>query len=107
MWSYLRENRRKLVDRTAAGVISLGGYSVIGIIALIFIFLFGQILPLFLPADEDALAEYSAPAPTAERVLLDEYGQTGLWLDAGGALREFSGESGELLETFPLLGTAP
>ena len=62
--------RRRLWDRAAKAVVSIGGLGVIGSILLIFFYLVYEVLPLFQGADIGA--EQRLPAPVAESALLLE-----------------------------------
>lgn len=91
--------RRKLVDRIAAWCISIGGLSAIGVIILIFLFLFSEVLPLILPADTDELESYEQNwEDNRFAFILDEYGETGVRLDRNGNIQAFSVEGGEQLK---------
>jgi phosphate transport system permease protein len=61
--------RVKLIDRFAVGVITLGGMFVIVAVCFIFVFIFGEALPLFRPAQGEAKGLVSlASVPPAEPI---------------------------------------
>jgi phosphate transport system permease protein len=84
--------RVKFIDRAADLLIRAGGLGIIVIVALIFVFIGAETLPLFRPAQQQE--RYTVPLPgatDATRVLalgLDEYESHAYYLDAGtGTLR--------------------
>ena len=57
-----RIKRVKRLDRFATGVITLGGIFIIVSVSFIFLFIFGQALPLFRPAQGRALGAITLAA---------------------------------------------
>src|SRR5262245_36048516 len=70
-----RIRRVKRLDRFATGFITLGGVFIIVSVSFIFLFIFGQALPLFRPAQGRALGELSLQSPGGPplAVGVDEY----------------------------------
>lgn len=67
--------------------VAFGGFSVIGALALIFIFLFIEVLPIFRPATMEFKAQHSVAATSGAEVLLtsvDRYLEVGVSFDRSG-----------------------
>lgn len=100
--------RVKLIDRTADLLIRAGGLGIIVIVALIFVFIGAETIPLFRSARQQE--RYTAPLPGApaaiDRVLalgVDEYESHAYYLDAvAGAVRFFDVAGRQVDAEFPL-----
>ncbi len=99
-----RRNRlRKARDVLARYAVGVGGIGVIGAIVLIFIYLLGVVLPLFLPAGVAPLASF--PAPGAGNTLLlatEEQREIGLRVSDRGRAHFFSLADGSPLDEIEL-----
>jgi phosphate transport system permease protein len=105
--------RVKWIDSAANILIRAGGVSIIAIVALMFVFLGLETLPLFRGARQNVVFESSlpgAPAPTAMLALgIDEYESHLYYIDAGtGVIRFVDAKTRQPDSEFPLraLGTA-
>jgi phosphate transport system permease protein len=103
-----RLRRVKLMDRLAVGFITFGGLFIIVAVLFIFVFIFGETLPLFraatgAPRGLVNLAAVPGAAPSGEKPLVmgtDEYqmyfyevladGRTAFWKTDGSFAREFA-----------------
>lgn len=99
--------RVKLVDRAANFVIRAGGVGIIVLVALIFVFLGLETLPLFRGARQQVVLEQKLPgAPAADHMLVlgaDEYQSHVYYLDEEkGALRFFDLTRREAAADFPI-----
>jgi phosphate transport system permease protein len=101
--------RVKLIDRIADLFIRAGGLGIIIIVALIFVFIGAETVPLFRGAKQQV--RYTAPLPggaTAAQVLalgVDEYESHAYYVDAAaGAVRFFDVAARKLDAEFPLRG---
>jgi phosphate transport system permease protein len=112
-----RIRRVKRLDRLATGFITAGGIFIIISVSFIFLFIFGQALPLFRPAQGRSLgvASLAAPpagtaaaapaAPAAPLVLgIDEYQKYLYQLVPDGRFLFFRLSDGAMTKEFPLGG---
>jgi phosphate transport system permease protein len=84
-----KARRVKLVDRLADGVIRVGGVLVIAAIALIFVFIVREVVPLFFPATVGPAQVHRVTAPGAAVALLagsDEFETTVFVVRPDGAV---------------------
>ena len=97
--------RVKLADRTAAGVIRLGGAFVIIAVGAIFVFVGREAWPLFRAAQAE-LAHRPTPAHVASAlpgvVGLDEYETVTYWLQPTGAVQLVSVDDGTTQSLLPV-----
>ncbi|MEO5959485.1 MAG: hypothetical protein ABIR80_10230, partial [Opitutaceae bacterium] len=105
--------RVKVIDRTADLLIRAGGLGIIVIVALIFVFLGLETMPLFRGARQNVVFDQKLPGtPSAEAVLalgIDEYESHLYFVDAAvGAVRFLDVEKRQIDSEFPLgrLGAA-
>jgi phosphate transport system permease protein len=103
--------RVQWTDRTANFVIRAGGVSIIVLVALIFVFLGVETLPLFRGARQEIVLEQKLPgAPTAGQMLalgVDEYHSHAYYVDAAaGAVRFFDLTRREPAAEIPLKALA-
>ncbi|UCZ56672.1 ABC transporter permease subunit [Desulfurispirillum indicum] len=80
--------------------VAFGGFSVIGALALIFIFLFIEVLPIFRPATMEFKAQHSVAATSGAEVLLtsvDRYLEVGVSFDRSGRVLFFEPYEGRTL----------
>jgi phosphate transport system permease protein len=95
---------RKFKDRAAAVTISIGGFSVLFAILLIFFYLLYEIVPLFRSATATPGATYAIskfsdnPAPPLY-LTLEEQNEVGMRIDRSGEIVFFKVGSGEPLQT--------
>ena len=112
-----RIKRVKRVDRFATGFITLGGIFIVVSVSFIFLFIFGQALPLFRAADGRVLGTLTltappaavpaapaaaAPAPSVPRAFgMDEYQMYVYELLGDGRLAFFKTTDGSFAREFP------
>ena len=97
------ERRRLIKDRVFAWVMSVGGVIVIAAIALIFLFLFYSVAPLFQAAKVGAVTQFDVDYTEAPLyVSLEEYKEVGLQVSDGGSYQFFSTDSGRIIESSSL-----
>ncbi len=102
--------RVRLIDRTANLVIRASGIAIIIIVALIFVFIGMETLPLFRSAQQKMIFEQMLPGPASptgagQALVLgvDEYEENAYWLDAAtGSLRFLSTTTRQLVAEVPL-----
>jgi phosphate transport system permease protein len=107
-----RIKRVKQVDRLATVVITLGGIFIVVSVSFIFLFIFGQAVPLFRAADGRAAgvvtlaapAATAAPGPTGAPLAfgIDEYQMYLYELLPDGQLAFFKAADGSFARAFPL-----
>ncbi|MGB0513811.1 MAG: hypothetical protein ACPGJE_03105 [Wenzhouxiangellaceae bacterium] len=95
-----RRRWRYLADAVASWIVRAGGGGVVIALALIFVYLFSEVVPILRGASLDATTEYSAPAAPETRrsyLSLERYDELGMRYAATGRLDYFRLDSGELL----------
>ncbi len=93
--------RAKRNDRIARWVITLGGMLVILSVIFILLQIASVALPLFKSPDAEILAKFPLPEATEGDVLamgVDEYLETGFYLDHSGVFRFFETRNGKLTD---------
>lgn len=101
----LRQRQRAVVDRLARWGVELGGLSVILAIVLIFAFLLSVVLPIFVPASVDRVAEFSQSrlAQSQTKYLgISENGEIGFRFSQQEPLQFFYSHDGSLVKSFEL-----
>ena len=94
---------RRFKDRAATASISIGGSGVLVAILLIFFYLLYEVLPLFGSAQLDtADAIVWQPGEMPDYLAIEEQGEVGFSLQAGGRGRFFSVADGALIEAVDL-----
>lgn len=100
-----RRRWREIKDHIARYYIAAGGISVIVAIVLIFFYLLYVVIPLFRPAQVEAIAQYPAPGGNAGGTLhlaLNEYNDVGFRLTDQGQAIFFSTKDGKVISETPL-----
>lgn len=91
---------RKIKDQVASTSIGMGGGSVILAITLIFFYLLYEVMPLFAPAEMQAVSEYSVPAADQGSTLyygMEEQAEKGLRVTDQGKLVFFNTQDGSIV----------
>lgn len=100
-----RRARRYLTDGAARWVVRAGGGGVVVALALIFVYLFSEVIPLLRGASVEPLTSYSIPggngAATA-RLYLERYGELGVRYTEDARVVYFDLASGEIREVYEL-----
>ena len=103
--------RVKLVDRAATGTITFGGVFIILSVLFIFIFIFGEAVPLFRGATGERLGVLSLAAPGAAAahaaplaVGVDEYQRYLYDVTSDGRVVFFRVQDGALKQAVPIAG---
>jgi phosphate transport system permease protein len=100
-----RRRRRYLADGAAAWLVRAGGGGVVVALALIFVYLFSEVVPILRGASIEELNTFQAPvrpeAPAA-KLALERYDEVGIRHAFGGALSYFQLTDGSLLERVEL-----
>jgi phosphate transport system permease protein len=89
--------RAKRNDRAAKWVISLGGMLVILSVVLILVLIASTTLPLFQSPQAEVFAKFPLPKEPAQEVLalgVDEYLETGFFIDRDGVFNFFETQQG-------------
>ncbi|NIQ98234.1 MAG: hypothetical protein GWN87_31900, partial [Desulfuromonadales bacterium] len=98
---FLRRVKRN--DRIAKWVISLGGIAIIGAVILILVLIANVAVPLFLAPKADVFAKFPLAESGREgdtlAVGVDEYLETGYFLDASGRFHFFKTQDGKVTDT--------
>lgn len=100
-----RRRWRYLADSVAAWTVRAGGGGVVLALALIFVYLFSEVLPILRGASLESAAEYAVPAaPDAARsyLSLERYDELGMRYTDQGRLDYFRLEDGQLLRSVDL-----
>ncbi|MFU8877034.1 MAG: ABC transporter permease subunit [Wenzhouxiangellaceae bacterium] len=100
-----RRRRRYLADGAAKWVVRAGGGGVVIALALIFVYLFSEVLPMLRGASVNLEHTYEAPGmggSDSTLIGLERYGEIGMRYTSTGQLIYFSLTTGELLETVQL-----
>ena len=100
-----RRRRRYLADSAAAWLVRAGGGGVVAALALIFVYLFSEVVPMLRGASVEQSNAFVAPAATdSETVLLalERYDTLGMRHSSDGRLSYFRLEDGQLLEELQL-----
>ncbi len=103
-----RERMRKwrlFKDRSSKGLVSFGGGSVIVALGLIFVYLFYEVVPMFLPASVERVATYAAPGDSAAETLhlaMERYRQVARRLDSSGTVTYFRPDDGQVIASHRL-----
>lgn len=97
----LRRNRR-IKDRISRWGISIAGFGVVFSLAMIFVYLFSVVFPIFRGATVDPQNEYIVPVTgsVTDRLLLERYEQLGIQHSADGLVTYFEAGSGQIREQF-------
>ncbi|MGK7295540.1 MAG: ABC transporter permease subunit [Candidatus Wenzhouxiangella sp. M2_3B_020] len=96
-----RRRRRYVADSAAGWLVRAGGGGVVVALALIFVYLFSEVVPILRGASVDEANSFVAPArPEAPAAILalERYDEVGIRHAAGGVLTYFTLEDGALLE---------
>jgi phosphate transport system permease protein len=96
---------RAIKDVLARYFVSAGGLGVVFALALIFIFLFAELVPIFAPADMDSVSVYQVPGASDEQTLfldMDRYQVLGVRYGRDGKVDYFSTADGKVVETYAL-----
>ncbi len=102
-----RRRNRYRADTLARWLVRAGGGGVVMALALIFVYLFSEVLPLLRGASVNEVTSYSAPAgpsgvESVVRLSLERYGEVGIRYSSSGTLTYFSLESGQVLNQYQL-----
>ncbi len=100
-----RRRWRGFLDRLMRTCVAVGGISVIIAIALIFLYLLYEVLPLFRSAYVERLASYPVPGGVKSGTLYlatEEYSELGLRLSADGRALFFRANDGSIVSEQPL-----
>ncbi|MCW5723973.1 MAG: ABC transporter permease subunit [Maricaulaceae bacterium] len=92
-------------DGASRWLVGFGGVSVIGALALMFLYLFSEVMPMLAPPEMEPLTEYAAPGEAGERTLfiaVERYQEVGFRVTDAGALYFFRPDSGEVLQRITL-----
>jgi len=98
-----RRRWRYRADALAGWTVRAGGGGVVIALALIFVYLFSEVVPILRGASVEPVAEFAAPAaPDSSRsyLALERYDELGMRYTAGGRLDYFRLDDGELLRAF-------
>lgn len=95
---------RFFADRVLRHVIGVGGIAVIGAILLIFVFLLGEVWPLFQPASAEPVASYPLPAASGQtlHLAMEEQAEIGVRFTDTAHANFFNTRNGELIEDVAL-----
>jgi len=96
--------RRRLKDNISRWGISVAGFGVVFSLAMIFVYLFWEVMPIFRGATVDPQNEYTAPvtAASTNSFLLERYEQLGIQHTDDGLVTYFEFDSGEVRDQFDL-----
>ena len=102
-----RRKSRYRADTLARWLVRAGGGGVVVALALIFVYLFSEVLPLLRGASIQQAGSFSAPTghgvdEAVARLSLERYGEVGIRYTASGHLTYFSLESGAVLNELRL-----
>lgn len=100
-----RRARRYFTDGAARWIVRAGGGGVVVALALIFVYLFSEVVPLLRGASVEPMAEYSVPGgagASTSRLYLERYGELGMRYTDDGRLIYFDLISGDVRESFDL-----
>ena len=102
-----RRKSRYRADTLARWLVRAGGGGVVVALALIFVYLFSEVLPLLRGASISEVSSFAAPtngpaAETVARLSLERYGEVGIRYSAAGHLTYFSIETGQVLNELQL-----
>lgn len=93
--------RRMFKDRLARYFVGVGGVTAIVAIVLIFFYLLWVVVPMFKPADAEAVADYVVPAPAAgqtRHLAMEEQAEVGVRFTSLGHAVFFRLSDGKLIE---------
>jgi phosphate transport system permease protein len=96
-----RRRRRYFADGAAGWMVRAGGGGVVIALALIFVYLFSEVVPLLRGASIDELNSFEAPVQPdspAAKITLERYDEVGIRHSVGGSLSYFDLTDGSLLE---------
>ncbi|MFO7763683.1 MAG: ABC transporter permease subunit [Wenzhouxiangellaceae bacterium] len=96
-----RRRLRYLADTAAAWTVRAGGGGVVVALALIFVYLFSEVVPMFRGASVERANQFTAPSAAAGEdpvLALERYDTLGMRHSAEGRLSYFMLEDGRLLE---------
>jgi len=100
-----RRRWRHFADTFAGWVVRAGGGGVVVALALIFVYLFSEVLPILRGASVQPAAEYAAPADleaARSYLALERYDELGMRYTDGGRLDYFRLQDGALLRSVDL-----
>ncbi|NDY96929.1 ABC transporter permease subunit [Wenzhouxiangella limi] len=100
-----RRQRRYLADGAARWMVRAGGGGVVIALALIFVYLFSEVVPLLRGATVEPAYSYELPAGASEETPLlglERYGEIVMRYSASGRLFYFERDTGALLEEIDL-----
>ncbi|MCH8531081.1 MAG: ABC transporter permease subunit [Saccharospirillum sp.] len=101
-----RRSRRKLRDRISFWGVSAAGFGVVFSLALIFIYLFYEVIPVFKGATLDEQRRFSLPAieqnQQVERLWLERYQELGVYYTNDAQVRFFEVDTGAIRSEFEL-----
>lgn len=102
-----RRKSRYRADTLARWMVRAGGGGVVIALALIFVYLFSEVLPLLRGASINEVSSYAAPFDAADgqtvaRLSLERYGEVGIRYSTYGHLTYFNLESGQVLNEVAL-----
>lgn len=99
-----RRRWRYLADGLAGMVVRAGGGGVVVALALIFVYLFSEVVPLLRGASVEPASEYTLPVPAEGEPLLamERYDELGMRYSAAGELLYFDLADGRVLRTVDL-----
>ena len=91
---------RHFKDRLARHSVGIGGVAVLGSLALIFVYLLVEVLPLFRPAEAQLRAEFRMPGDDAATLYLaaEEQSEVGVRISTSGQLSFFDLATGAVRE---------
>jgi len=100
-----RRRLRYLADSAAAWMVRAGGGGVVVALALIFVYLFSEVLPMFRGASVEQTSEFAVPAHAGSDyavLALERYDTLGMRHSSDGRLTYFRLDGGQLLEEVQL-----
>ena len=102
-----RRKSRYRADTLARWLVRAGGGGVVVALALIFVYLFSEVLPLLRGASIQSVTSFAAPTghgvdEAVARLSLERYGEVGIRYTASGYLTYFNLENGEALNELRL-----
>ncbi|MDT8409843.1 MAG: ABC transporter permease subunit [Wenzhouxiangellaceae bacterium] len=100
-----RRRWRYVADFSAGWMVRFGGGGVVIALALIFVYLFSEVVPMLRGASIEQQASYLAPGADEaglSALALERYGEVGMRYSAQGRLSYFALEDGRLLREFDL-----
>ena len=96
---------RGIKDKAARYVVGFGGLTVIGALALMFLYLLSEVAPMLMPASIQENARYPLPVNAGETtafVSMERYHEVAFRVTSTGALSFFKPKTGTVINTVPL-----